>query len=80
MPGQDGRSHQVTEKNYFVGTFNGQTLAAKCNQAQYTMDNRQVPPQGLPLQLSLHMADDGRSMEGRVSNAMGMSVPIRMQR
>lgn len=80
MRGQDGRNHQFTEKNLFVGSFNGQALSAQCNQAQYTMDNQPVPPQGLPLQLTMRVAADGRSLEGQVSNSMGMSLPLRMVR
>jgi hypothetical protein len=80
MTGADGRVHQFTEKNLFVGSFNGQQLSARCSQAQYTMDNQPAPPQGLPLQLIMHVSADGRSMEGQVSNAAGTRVPIRMQR
>ena len=80
MTGQDGRSHRFTEKNLFVGSFNGQNLDAECNQAQLTMDNQQVPPQGLPLRIKLQVAADGRSLEGRVFNAAGLSVPIRVYR
>jgi hypothetical protein len=76
MRGQDGRTHRFTEKNLFQGTFNGKVLAARCNQAQLTMDNMQIPPQGLPLQLQLWVSADGRGLEGRVSNSMGMSAPL----
>jgi hypothetical protein len=76
LRGQDGQMHRFTEKNLFVGTFNGQVLAAQCNQAQLTMDNMQVPPQGLPMQLQLRVSSDGRGLEGRVSNAMGASAPL----
>jgi hypothetical protein len=80
MMGQDGYMHKFHEKNNFVGAFNGQNLVAQCNNAAYTMDGRQVPPQGLPLQLNLVLGADGRSMQGQVANSMGMSVPIHVRR
>jgi hypothetical protein len=76
LRGQDGQNHHFTEKNLFVGTFNGQVLTAQCNQAQLTMDNVPMPPQGLPLQLQLRVSADGRGLEGRVANAMGVSAPL----
>jgi hypothetical protein len=44
------------------------------------MDGQSVPPQGLPLQLNLMVSPDGRTMQGQVSNSMGMSVPIFAQK
>jgi len=80
MPGPDGAMHQCTERNDFVGTLTGQTLAVTCNNAVYTMDGQQVPPQGLPLQMTLIVSADGRSMRGQVVNAMGMRAGITAQR
>jgi hypothetical protein len=80
LMGQDGRVHQFHEKNNFVGTFNGQALVAQCNHATYTMDGQSVPPQGLPLQLTMMPGVDGRSMQGQVENSMGMSASIYMQK
>ena len=80
MMGPDGRNHQFHEKNDFVGSVNGQNLMARCDSATYTMDGRKVPPQGLPIQLSLMVAPDGRSMQGQVANSLGARVPIVMQK
>ncbi|NLI32264.1 MAG: hypothetical protein GX422_05705 [Deltaproteobacteria bacterium] len=80
MMGQDGRYHQFQERNNFVGSIDGQTLVARCDNAVYTMDGRRVPPQGLPLQLSLEVAPDGRSMEGHVANSLGAMAPIILQK
>lgn len=76
LRGQDGRLHRFTEKNLFLGTFNGKVLAARCHQARLTMDNMQMPPQGLPLELQLWVSADGRGLEGRVSNSLGLSAPL----
>ncbi len=80
MMGQDGIMHKFSEKNDFVGAFDGQNLTGRCDRAVYTMDGQQVPPQGLPLMLNLAVGPDGRSMQGQVANSMGMAVPIYMQK
>jgi hypothetical protein len=78
MQGRDGFMHRFHEKNYFQGLMQGQNVVAVCNSAAYTMDGVRVPPQGLPLRLYLVLGDGGRTMQGRVSNSMGMNVPISM--
>jgi hypothetical protein len=78
--GADGYSHQFSERNNFVGALDGQSLSAQCSHATYTMDGRQVPPQGLPLRLNLSVSGDGTAMQGQVSNSMGMTVPIVLQK
>jgi hypothetical protein len=80
MMGQDGRMHQVSERNNFIGVLSGQNLSAQCHSATYTMDGQPFPPQGLPLQLSLVLSPDGRTMQGQVANSYGMNVPIYAQR
>jgi len=80
MAGPDGAMHQFTEANNFTGTLNGQNVAAECNKATYTMDGAQVAPQGLPLRLTLVISPDGRSMQGRVTNSLGMAAAIAAQR
>lgn len=80
MMGPDGLSHRFHEKNNFVGSVNGQNLSARCDSAAYTMDGRNMPPQGLPLHLNLMVGSDGRSMQGQVSNSLGARVPIALQK
>jgi len=80
MLGPDGRTHQFREQNNFVGGLRGQNLVAQCSNATYMMDGFQVPPQGLPLQLNLVVSRDGRTMQGQVSNAMGMVAIVAAQR
>ncbi|HPD16198.1 MAG TPA: transglutaminase-like domain-containing protein [Planctomycetota bacterium] len=80
MQGPDGMMHQFTERNDFTGTLTGQMLVVTCNNAVYTMDGMQVPPQGLPLRMTMAVAADGRSMRGQVVNSMGMMAGITAQR
>jgi hypothetical protein len=80
MVGQDGRMHKFSEKNDFVGAFDGQNLTGRCDRAAYTMDGQQIPPQGLPLVLTLVMGPNGNTMQGQVANSMGMTIPIYMQK
>jgi eukaryotic-like serine/threonine-protein kinase len=76
MRGQDGLFHQLREKNYFAGTFRGQNLMARCDKADFTIDGRQTPVPGLPLQVSLFLNADGRTMQGHVVNSLGNSAPL----
>jgi eukaryotic-like serine/threonine-protein kinase len=76
MMGQDGLYHQFREKNYFSGTFHGQNLAARCDKADFTMDGRPTAVPGLPLQLSLVLHANGLTMQGVVSNSLGVSAPV----
>ena len=78
--GADGRTHQFREQNIFVGGLSGRNLVAQCSNATYMMDGFQVPPQGLPLQLNLAVSPDGRTMQGQVSNAMGIVAAVVAQR
>ena len=80
MLGPDGAMHQCTEQNNFTGTLSGQSLVAECRQATYTVDGAAVPPQGLPLRLTLVVAANARAMQGQVANATGMTAQIRVQR
>lgn len=80
LPGPDGQLHQFTEQNHFTGMINGNNIVAECNQAVYTMDGIQVPPQGLPLRLALVVSPDGRSMRGQVANSLGMTATVTAQR
>jgi hypothetical protein len=80
MMGPDGLMHQVREKNNFVGALNGQNLIARCDSGSLTVDGQSVQPQGFPLQLSLVVSPDGRSMQGQVANSMGGRVPIYLQK
>jgi hypothetical protein len=78
--GPDGRSHQLQEKNDFVGALQGQNLVAQCNVASLKVDGYKSQPSNLPYRLNLVVAPDGRSMQGQVSNASGASAPIILQR
>jgi len=77
--GYDGASHQARERNSFVGAVKGQTLVARCQQAVWTLDGQNVPPQGLPLGLTLTVGNNGRSAQGTVANALGLSAQVAME-
>ncbi|MDA8306681.1 MAG: hypothetical protein M0Z81_07635 [Deltaproteobacteria bacterium] len=80
LRGADGIMHRVRERNVFQGLMQGQNVSAECNSAIYTLDGVQVQAQGLPLRLDLVLGDGGQTMQGRISNNMGMSVPIHMHK
>ncbi|MBM4042113.1 MAG: hypothetical protein FJ290_26755 [Planctomycetes bacterium] len=80
MQGPDGLAHQCTEQYTFAGTLAGANLTAQCNNAVWTLDGHQVPPQGLPMRLTAVVAAGGRSMRGQMSNAMGAVVTVQAQR
>jgi len=76
MTGQNGVSHQFFEKNLFFGTLYGQTLTARCDKGEFTMDGRSIPPPSLPLRLNLVVDSEGRFMQGYVSNSQGVSTQL----
>ncbi|MFW6146547.1 MAG: transglutaminase-like domain-containing protein [Planctomycetota bacterium] len=81
MQAQDGSVHQCREVNTFQGTLSGHRLTATCRQGMsaWTIDGQDVQPQGLPFQLQLQFSAEGRSAQGTVTNAGGMSAQIQMQ-
>jgi len=79
MVGYDGLTHQAREQNTFVGTVNGPTFVGRCQQAVWTMDGQNVQPQGLPLVMNLTLSNNGRSGQGTVTGATGMTVQITME-
>jgi len=75
----DGITHQAHERNIFMGTMTGQQIRAQCRQAAWTFDGQPVQPQGLPYGLQLTVASNGKSAQGTVTNANGMSTQLFMQ-
>jgi hypothetical protein len=78
--GADRKTHLVKEKFIFSGTISAQSIYARCTNGTVMVDGSQVPPQGLPFQLSLTLAPDSLSMQGQLSNALGVTTPIFLQR
>jgi len=79
--GQDGMTYDVREQDIFVGTIQGGQIQATCtDQASMTMNGMQAPVQGLPFQLILVAGADGRSLQGQVTNSMGMTATLVLQR
>ena len=79
VPGARGVQQKAVEKNLFVGTLQGQHLTAQCNQAEWTLGGRKVQPQGMPYTLKADVGEGGKSVQGTVSNAGGMTSQIVMQ-
>jgi hypothetical protein len=80
IQGADGLMHNYSERDDFVGTFDGRTLTLTCNRAAITLDGVQIAPTGLPWRLVLTVGADGRSMQGTVSYATGQSATVAAQR
>jgi hypothetical protein len=79
VPDARGRQKKAVEKNLFVGTLKGQQLTAQCNQAEWTLGGRKVQPQGMPYTLKGNVGAGGKTVQGTVSNAGGMTSQIVMQ-
>jgi hypothetical protein len=80
VTGGDRKQHQVKEKFIFSGTISGQNIFGRCTEGTMLVDGRQIAPQGLPFQLTLTLAPEGRSMQGQLSNAAGVTAPILLQK
>jgi hypothetical protein len=80
LRGPDGAMHFFSEEFAFEGKLSGRKLVAQTKSGAITMDNRPIPPMGLPYRLNLMVATDGSSMTGQFANAMGQKAAIYLQR
>lgn len=80
--GPDGRQHAGREVGKFIGTIRGQAIAARSRDVVWTMDGQNIPPQGLPYDMALTIAADGKSADGAVtmSNGNRFQWSMRFQR
>ncbi len=77
--GQDGLAHQAQSRCTYVGVLTGSNLTATCNSASMTVDGSPMPVQGLPFRLVGTVSQNGRAIQGRISNAMGMTSQVALQ-